>query len=90
MILADQIVGLLKEGVVAYRVYLDGKLERYNLHLRKKRAAAIKIADRMDETTREVFAFVHEQVGMDDDTWKKFYTLKKKYYKLDKKFDNLT
>jgi hypothetical protein len=89
-ILADQIMGLLKEGIMLWRTYLDKRLEHYNLHLKKKRMNALKIADRMDELVDEVFRFVDTKVAMRDEGWKDYYNLKKKYNSLDKKFDKLS
>jgi hypothetical protein len=89
MILAVQIVALVKESMRAYRVYLETKLKRYELHLKKKRMNALKIAERMDECVDEILTFTSEKIALNDEGWQEFYKLRKKYNRLDRKFDKI-
>lgn len=85
----NQVIGLFKELASLWRTYLERRTEAYELHLKKRRLNALKIADRMDETVREIFNFVSQRIAINDKQWDEYYKLRKKYLALDKKFDKL-
>ena len=86
-VIIDTALGLLKEGVALWRTYLEKKSELYDLHLKKRRKKALEIAEEAFDIAREIFAFVHERIPMNDDNWKDYYKLKEKFYKYNRKFD---
>jgi len=83
----NAIAGAVKEGLSLWRVYLETKLERYDIHLKKRRQQALNIAEDAFDITKEVFQFVSEHCDMTEDKKREYSKLKLKFYKYNKKFN---
>ena len=59
----------------------------YNRKMDKRQERAIQIAKDEFETVRELFVYIHEEIGVPEDKLKGYSKIKTRIYKLHAKFD---
>lgn len=85
--LANQILGVLKEGLSAWKKYISTRQEAYERHMDKKQEKAIQTAEYAFEQVNDIFIWIFETMPMDEKQRAEFGSLKKKFLKTKEKFN---
>jgi hypothetical protein len=83
------ITGAIKEGLSLWSKYLETKVERYEVHLKKRRQKALDTAEEAFSEVREMVAWVEDNFKMTHKQKNDFNKIKNKYYKYKDKFEHL-
>jgi hypothetical protein len=84
--IAEQVLGVVKEGLSAWKVFISTRQEAYNRKMDKRKEAALQIAEEWFEEAELLFAYM-KTLNLTDPQKKEVNKMQAKYLDTKKRFN---
>ncbi len=85
--LANQVVGLFKEALAAWKTFISTRQEAYERKMDKRKEKAIQYGEEGFEEMGKMFNFIHDKLTIPDENRRDFDRIKTEIYRLKGKFN---